>query len=471
MSDARKTQVLVVGGGPGGYTAAFRAADLGLSVTLVNTGDKPGGVCLHTGCIPSKTLLYVSNLIHEAGHARDFGVDFGKPAVDLDRLRAFKESVTSRMANGLVDLCRLRKIEYIRGHAVFEGPGRVRVDGREPGNIEYEMAVLAPGSRTLRLPAMDIASSRVVHSGAALMLKEIPGTMLVVGGGYIGLELGLVFAGLGSRVTLVEHSEALLNHVDKDLVRPLAARCEKIFEAVLTRTRLTGLKDAGVSVEAAMEGGGREVRKTFDQVLVAVGRAPNSDAMGLETTGVKLDARGFVKVDSRQRTDDPKIWAAGDVCGGPMLAHKAMAEGKAAAEAMAGAPQAVPARTIPAALYTDPEIAWCGMLEADAERQGVVVEAARFPWTASGRSLGRGRDEGLTKLIFEPATGRILGGGIVGPNAGEFIAEVALAVEMNATARDIARTVHPYPTLSETVAWAAEVFLGTATEAMGKMKS
>lgn len=495
MSEAtRETEVLVIGGGPGGYAAAFRAADLGLKVTLVDRDPQPGGVCLHRGCIPSKALLHVARLISEAREAEAWGVRFGPPQVDLAALRDWKQKVVSQLAHGVTGLAQRRGVEFIQGQAAFEDSRTVRLTqsdavpplshpptlplSSEAARIQFNHAILATGSRPLVLPGLDLNTPRLMDSTSALALEKIPETLLVVGGGYIGLELGTVYAALGSRVTVVELTDGLLPGVDRDLVRPLQARLKSLFHAIRMKTKVVGMEEteAGLTVtlegeggtptpgpSPARRGGGDVSRQTFDRVLVAVGRRPNSEGIGLENTGVEVDERGFVKVDQQQRTTDERIFAIGDVAGEPMLAHKATSEGKVAAEALAGQPSVSDPRAIPAVVFTDPEVAWCGLTETEAKRQGRKVQVARFPWGASGRATTLDRTEGLTKLILDPETGRVLGVGIVGLGAGELIAEATLAVEMGAVADDLALTIHAHPTLSETLQEAAEVFLGQAT--------
>jgi dihydrolipoamide dehydrogenase len=459
----QRTDVLVIGGGPGGYTAAFRAADLGMRVTLVESDERPGGVCLHRGCIPSKALLHAARLIAEAREAKAWGLSFQRPKIDLDALRGWKDGIVSRHVGGLVDLCKRRGVTLIRGRAVFEGSESVRVEGSDVGRVEFGHAVLATGSRPAVFPGLDLQSDRVMDSTSALRLEEVPKTLLVVGGGYIGLELGTVYAELGSRVTVVELTDGLLPGADRDLVRPLGARVEKVFEAVRLNTKVGGMREVDGGVAVRLEAEGKQVEETFERVLVSVGRRPNSNDIGLERTQVEVDRKGFVGVDARQRTRDERILAIGDVAGEPMLAHKAAHEGKVAAEVLAGEPAAFDG-VVPAVVFTDPEIAWCGLTEAEARRKGTEVKVARFPWAASGRASTLGRNEGMTKLVIDPKTERVLGVGVVGAGAGELIAEGVLAVEMGAVARDLALSIHPHPTLSETIGGAAEVFLGTVTD-------
>ncbi|MSS70168.1 MAG: dihydrolipoyl dehydrogenase [Candidatus Latescibacteria bacterium] len=466
----QRADVLVIGSGPGGYTAAFRAADLGMGVALVEADEKPGGVCLHRGCIPSKALLHAAKLIAEAREAKAWGLSFQKPGIDLDALRGWKDGIVSRHVGGLVDLCRRRGVTLIRGRAVFEDSGSVRVEGPEGGSrVTFGHAILATGSHPATFPGLDLQSPRVMDSTSALKLEAVPKSLLVVGGGYIGLELGTVYAELGSRVTVVELTDGLLPGADRDLVRPLSARVEKVFEAVRLNTKVGGMREVDGGVAVRLEAEGKQVEETFERVLVSVGRRPNSAGIGLERTKAEMDRKGFVGVDAQQRTRDERILAIGDVAGEPMLAHKAMHEGKVAAEVLAGEPAAFDG-VVPAVVFTDPEIAWCGLTETEARRKGIEVKVARFPWAASGRASTLGRNEGVTKLVIDPKTERVLGVGVVGAGAGELIAEGVLAVEMGAVARDLALSIHPHPTLSETIGGAAEVFLGTATDLYLKRK-
>ena len=461
----RKTQVAVVGGGPGGYAAAFLGADLGLDVTLVDEAANPGGVCLYRGCIPSKALLHVARLLTEARHASAWGVDFDAPRVDLDRLRAWKTAVVERLTDGLGQLSRQRKVRYVRGRASLLDPHTLSITTSEDEeHLAFDHAILATGSRPATIPGLPHDSPRVVDSTAALDLPDIPGRLLVIGGGYIGLELGTVYAALGSRVTVVEMMSGLLPGADRDLVGVLARRVEQACDAVRLGTKVVGAREEPDGVYVTFEGPeGREPEQRFDRVLVAVGRKPNSNVPGLGQTRVAIDARGFIEVDAQRRTAEPSIFAIGDVAGEPMLAHKASHEGRVAVEAIAGKKVAFEPRAIPAVVFTDPEVAWCGLTEMQAKEQGTRVEVARFPWAASGRALTLDRSDGLTKLVIDPDTERVLGMGVVGPGAGELVAEGVLAVEMAAVASDLALTIHAHPTLSETVMEAAEAFFGHAT--------
>lgn len=457
-----ETEVVVIGGGPGGYAAAFRAKDLGLDVTLVDAEAKLGGVCLLRGCIPSKTLLHFVQLIHEARAAADRGVAFGAPSIDLAKLRGWKDQVVDGLAEGLAELCRKRGVRLIKAKARLENATQVHLEGSDLTAIQFKHAIIATGSRPVALPGTEFKpDGRVMSSAGALALKDIPEKLLVVGGGYVGLEMGMVYAALGSRVTLAEMGGRLMANADQDLVKPLARRVEKLFAAVHLNTRVTGLEETEDKVKVALEG--QEASKdAFDRVLVAIGRKPNTDALGLETTDVALDEKGFIKVDSQRRAEDPHLFAIGDAAGGALLAHEAMLEGKVAAEAIAGEPSAFDVRAVPAVVYTDPQIAWCGLTEEEAKVQKREVAVLKYPWQASGRARSMGAD-GLTKLIIEPETGRLLGVGIVGSQAESLIAEGVLAIEMGALAQDLALTIHPHPTLSETLGEAAELFLGRAT--------
>ena len=453
----REVDVVVVGGGPGGYSAAFRAAELGLEAVVVDAGKRLGGVCLHEGCIPSKALLHVAGLISEAERARELGVDFGEPRIALDALRTWKtERVVGRLARGLAAVAKGKGVDVVGGRAVFESSRGLRVEGDEPQKLRFAHAIVATGSRPVMLPGLAARSERIMDSTTAVELPDVPERLLVIGAGYIGLELGTVYAALGSRVTVVEMMDGLLPGVDRDLVQPLARRVEKLFAGVHLGARVAGLVDSGAVVEARIEG---QAAQVFDRVLMAVGRRAQSDGLGLETTRVRPDAHGVIPVDDRCRTEDPRIYAVGDVTGEPMLAHRAMRQGKVAAEAIAGRPAAFDNRAVPAVVFTDPEVAWCGLTEHEAQAAGREVRIGKFAWAASGRAATLGRSDGLTKLVIDPASGRVLGVGIVGPGAGELIAEGALAVENALLAEDVAATIHAHPTLSESLMEAAESLL------------
>jgi len=464
VSEVEQAAVVVIGAGPGGYAAAFLAADLGLEVAMVDPAENPGGVCLYRGCIPSKALLHVAEIIDEAAHAERWGVTFGAPKLDLDRLREYKDEVVEKLTGGLGQLTKQRKIRHLRGFARFADAHTLTIEGEErTRTLRFDHAILASGSSPTRIPGFP-EHERILDSTTALELPEIPERLLVVGGGYIGLELGSVYGALGSRVTVVEMTSGLLPGADRDLVRPLAKRLKSRFDSILLDTRVTDVNpsDDGVAVTLQAQSG-EQSTETFDYVLVAVGRRPNSADLGLENTGVVVNAQGFIEVNEQLRTAEPSIYAIGDVVGQPMLAHKASHEGRVAAEAIAGHKVAFEPAAIPAVVFTDPEVAWCGLTETEAREQGIEIAVARFPWAASGRAVTLDRDDGLTKLILDPATERVLGVAIVGRGAGELIAEGVLAVEMAALATDLKLTIHPHPTLSETVMESAEVFFGQST--------
>ncbi len=458
--------LVVLGGGPGGYAAAFLAADLGLEVAIIDRDDRLGGTCLLRGCIPSKALLHVGRVLAETREMEDWGIHFQQPAIDLDALRARKDKVISTLTGGLATLARRRNVTLLRGTARFTGSTKLEVAGADGAGttLTFDHCILASGSRPARIPAFDIGTDRVMDSTGALELRDVPESLLVVGGGYIGLEMGTVYAELGSRVSVVELTDTLLPGADRDLVKPLQQRLEKLFAAIHLRTKVVKFEDAGSGVTVHFEGPEGPFTETFSRVLVAVGRRPNSDGLGLENTAVVVDAKGFVEVDDRQRTADPHILAIGDVCGEPMLAHRASHQGKVAVECLHGEPAVFAPRAIPAVVFTDPEIAWAGLTEHEAAAAGRTVEVSRYPWAASGRAHALGRTDGLTKILVDPETERVLGVGIVGPGAGELIAEGTLAIEMGCAARDLVDTIHPHPTLGETVAFSAENYFGLATE-------
>ena len=468
---ASSTQVAVIGAGPGGYAAAFYAADLGMQVTLIDPATNPGGVCLYRGCIPSKALLHVADVLNEAKHAEGWGISFGAPKIDLDRLRAFKTKVVTQLTGGLGQLSKQRKITYVQGTASFVDATTLEVttaDGKKD-RLTFAHAIIATGSHPAKVPGLSIDSPRVMDSTTALDLPDIPKSLLVVGGGYIGLELGSVYAALGTKVTVVEMTGGLLPGADRDLVNVLAKRIDAICEAVMLNTKVVGMKAGTDSVAVTFElpaaegqGAGEKKDASFDRVLISIGRRPNP-VPGIEHTGVVVNQRGFIEVSPSLQTAEPSIYAIGDIVGEPMLAHKASHEGRTAVEAIAGQKVAFEPMAIPAVVFTDPELAWCGLTEADAQKQKREVTVARFPWGASGRSLTLDRSDGLTKLLLDPKTERILGVGIVGPGAGELIAEGVLAVEMGANATDLKLSIHPHPTLSETLMESAEVFFGHAT--------
>jgi len=460
-------QVVVVGGGPGGYAAAFLAADLGLKTALIDPELNPGGVCVYRGCIPSKALLHVAKLVTEARHADAWGITFSEPAINLDKLRAFKNQVVARLTGGTGLLAKSRKVQYVRGLASIEDAHTLRVKLTSGGEetVQFEHAILATGSvpavpASLRLPGGD--DPRVMDSTAALDLPDIPPSLLVVGGGYIGLELGSVYAALGSAVTVVEMTPGLLPGADRDLVDILAKSISRTMKAVLLNTRVVQMKAEPAGIRVTFDGG-QTGDAVFDRVLVAVGRRPNASVPGLDRTQVRLDERGFIVVDDQMRTAEPSIFAIGDVVGEPMLAHKASHEGRTAVEVIAGHKVVFEPQAIPAVVFTDPELAWAGLTEAQAQAAGRTVSIAKFPWAASGRAITLDRVDGLTKLLIDPATERILGAGLVGSGAGELIAEAVVAIEMGATASDLKLSIHPHPTLTETLMEAGEVFFGQST--------
>ena len=455
--------LVVLGAGPGGYAAAFRAADLGLSVALVERNPTLGGVCLNVGCIPSKALLHAARVIEDAHAMSEHGIRFGAPQVDAPKLRAWKDSVVARLTGGLETLARQRKVTVIRGVAKFTSPHDLQVESAEGSRrVSFGQCIVAVGSESLRLPGWP-DDPRVIDSTGALEL-DLPENLLVVGGGIIGLEMATVYAALGVRVSVVELTAGLMPGCDRDLVRPLEKRIAGRYERILLGTRVTSVEPVAEGLRVSFEGGQAPEPQVYGKVLLAVGRAPNGKRLDASVAGVQVDERGFIPVDRQMRTSVPHIYAIGDVAGPPMLAHKATHEGKVAAEAAVGLKSFFDARVIPSVAYTDPEVAWVGLTETDARARGIAYEKATFPWSASGRSLALGRDDGFTKLLFDPQTHRVIGGGIVGSNAGDLIAEVALAIEMGADAADLALTIHPHPTLSETVAFAAEAFEGTLTD-------
>lgn len=463
--------LLVIGGGPGGYPAAFLAADHGISVTLVDLDPNPGGVCLYRGCIPSKALLHVARVLTEARDSVEWGLTFAEPKIDLDRMRSWKDKVVGKLTGGLGMLTRKRNIRYIQGRARFVSNKSVEVERPDGARqmITFDHCILSPGSRPVIPPSMRLASNRVMDSTAALNLPDIPGTLLVVGGGYIGCELGTVYAALGSKVTVVEMLPQLLTGADRDLANVLIGVLEKKFHKILLKTKVVEMVDKGKKIQVRFEGlHVDEPVQEFDRVLISVGRKPNTEDLGLENTRIQLDEKGFIKTDKQRRTAEPHIFAIGDAAGEPLLAHKASHEGRIAVEALMGHPSVFDPRAIPAVVFTDPEMAWCGLTELQARQDGREVKIVTFPWAASGRAATMGRNEGLTKLVLDPHTEQVLGVGIVGVGAGEMIAEGVLAVEMAARAEDLKMTIHAHPTLSETMMEAAEIFFGHATHVLPK---
>ena len=460
----RSTQLLVLGSGPGGYTAAFRAADLGMKVTLVERWSSLGGVCLNVGCIPSKTLLHAAKVIEDAESMNAHGISFGKPSIDLEKLRGFKSGVVNKLTGGLRVLAKQRKVDVVQGVGRFVSPNVVEVMGSSGSErIHFDACIIAAGSEAIKLPGLP-TDQRVMDSTDALELPEFSGGLLVIGGGIIGLEMACVYDGLGSRVSVVELTPGLMPGADPDLVRPLEKRIKGRYEAILTGTKVTKVEPLLEGLRVTFEGEKAPAPQVYDRILVSVGRVPNGKNIGAENAGVTVTDRGFIPVDKQMRTNVPHIFAIGDIAGPPMLAHKAMHEAKVAAEVAAGHKAAFDARVIPSVAYTDPEIAWVGLTEKDAKAKNIPYKKGQFPWVANGRSLSLGREDGFTKLLFDPETHRVLGGGIVGTNAGDLISEIALAIETGCDATDIGLTVHPHPTLSETVAGAADAFEGTLTD-------
>jgi dihydrolipoamide dehydrogenase len=469
MSETKKFDVVVLGGGPGGYTSAFRAADLGLSVCLVEKHERLGGVCLNVGCIPSKTLLHAATVIEEAVEIADFGVDFPEPKIDLERMLAKKNGVIKQLTSGLDGLCKARKITRLTGKGIFKDKENLVVttpDGEQ--NVQFGNVIIATGSYPFMLPSIP-EDSRIWDSTAALELQTVPKRFLIIGGGIIGLEMAQIYSALGSEITIVEMLEQIIPPADKDLVQPLFLKLKKKY-TILTNTKVTEVTVADKGIQVSLEGKNVPDKAEFDAVLVAVGRKPNSSDMGFETVGLKMDERGFVQVNERQETNVPHFYAIGDVVGEPMLAHKATHEGKVAAEVIAGHKSAFGAMTIPSVAYTNPEVAWMGLTEKEVKAQGIDFDKGKFPWGASGRALSAGAASGVTKVLFDKKTGRIIGAGICGQNAGELIHEAVLALEMGANAEDISLTVHAHPTLAETFAFAAEIVDGSITDVLPPKK-
>jgi dihydrolipoyl dehydrogenase len=471
--DSIKTEIVVVGSGPGGYAAAFYAADLGKQVILVEREQRLGGVCLNRGCIPSKALLYATHQIISARESAHRGITFAEPSVDVAKLRQWKDSILARLSGGVATLAKMRGVKVIAGRGYFEGSRTLRVETEQGQQfIEYQQAILAVGSLPALPKAFDLGNPRIMTSTEALEVEDVPENLLVVGGGYIGMELGTVYAALGSKIVLVEALGNVLAGADPDLARYVVANAKKSFKEIRLKARVLKMATAGRQIKVAMEFDGKKIEELYDRVLVAVGRVPNSADLGLENTGVKLDEKGFVKVNDQQQTDDPDIYAIGDIAGGILLAHKAHKEARIAVEAMVGENSVPVGETvIPAVVFTDPELAWCGLTEAEAKERGVAVEVSKFPWSASGRALSFDRVDGMTKMLIEPETGRVLGVGIVGAGAGELIAEATLAMEMGAMAEDIALTVHAHPTLSETLMECADAFYGYSTHTISKKRA
>ena len=469
--DSIKTEVVVVGAGPGGYAAAFYAADLGKKVILIEKEKRLGGVCLNRGCIPSKALLYATHQILNARESAHRGITFTEPKVEVAKLREWKETIIAKLSGGVATLAKMRGVEVIAGRGYFEGSNKLRVE-TENGQqfIEYDQAILAVGSLAAMPKAFDLGNPRVMTSTEALEVEDIPENLLVVGGGYIGMELGTVYAGLGSKITLVEALDSILAGADADLARPVVANAKKMFKEIRLKARVTKMATVGKQIKVESEYNGQKLSELYDRVLVSVGRVPNSADLGLENTKVQLDEKGFVKVNHHQQTDDPAIYAIGDIAGGILLAHKAHKEARIAVENIHGE-DVVFDSVIPAVVFTDPELAWCGLTEVEAKEKGLKYEVAKFPWSASGRALTFDRTDGVTKIIADPETDRILGVGICGAGAGELISEAVLAMEMGATVEDVAMTIHPHPTLSETLMECADAYSGHATHIFTKKKA
>jgi dihydrolipoamide dehydrogenase len=467
-----KTEIVVVGAGPGGYAAAFYAADLGKKVVLVEKDKVLGGVCLNRGCIPSKALLHAAHAVTTARESEHRGITYGSPAIDVTKLRGWKNSILSRLSGGVAQLAKLRGVQVMQGRGYFEDSRTLRVETDQGQQfVKYDHAIIAVGSKPAMPRDFDLGNPRVMTSNEALEVEDVPENLLVIGGGYIGMELGTVYATFGSKVVLVEALESILTGADPDLARPIVAYAKKNFKEVRLKTKVGKMATQGKQIKVEFNADGQKKEELYDRVLVAVGRSPNSDDLGLENTKVSFDEKGFIHVNEKQQTTDPAIYAIGDIAGGVLLAHKATKEGRIAVEVIAGQDSAFVDITIPAVVFTDPELAWCGLTESEAKAKGLEVEVAKFPWAASGRALSFDHPEGLTKLVIEPDSERILGVGIVGYGAGELIAEGVLAVEMGATAKDLALAVHPHPTLSETLMEAAEAFYGHATHTLVRKKA
>ena len=464
-----KTEIVVVGAGPGGYAAAFYAADKGKKVILIEQDKRLGGVCLNRGCIPSKALLHATKLITEAKESHVRGISFDSPKIDLEKMRSWKESILNKLGQGISALGQKRGVQLLTGRGRFVDSKTLRVETAEGQKfINFDQAIIAVGSKSALPKAFDLGNPRIMTSREALDLEEIPQELLVVGGGYIGMELGTVYASLGSKVVVVEAMDSILMGADADLVRPVMRYAEKAFKEVRLKTKVLKMSTSGKQIKVTFEVNGQEKVELYDRVLVSVGRVPNCEDFGLENTKVARDEKGFIKVDSKQQTADPSIYAIGDVAGGVLLAHKAAKEARIAVEVILGESSTSENIVVPAVVFTDPEVAWCGLTEAEAKAKGIVVKIAKFPWAASGRALSFDRTDGLTKLVIDPETERVLGVGIVGAGAGELIGEGVLAIEMGATAKDLAETVHPHPTLSETLMECAEVFYGHATHVFSR---
>ncbi len=467
------TEVAVIGAGPGGYPAAFALADKGKKVTLIDPELNPGGVCLYRGCIPSKALLHAAKVAEEARDAVDFGLSYGEPQIDPGKLFSWKDEVVSKLTGGLRTLVKARKVSYVRGRAAFTSSSTLRVvtTSGEEKEVLFENAIISTGSVSRRIPGVDFGSQNVVDSDGALSMGEIPKSLLVVGGGYIGLELGTFFSSLGTEVTVVEMLPGIVQGVDRDLAAVLKKRLDQKFRSIMLKTKLVSINELDNEVQVSFEADGKSFQERYEKVLISVGRVPYTEGLGLENTHIGVDGKGFIETDSQRKTADPAIFAVGDVAGEPMLAHKATYEAKIVAEVITGAKTQYDPRAVPAVIFTDPEIAWCGVTESEARESGMEVDVSKFPWAASGRALTLNRTDGLTKLITHKGTGRVIGVGIVGPQAGELISESVLAIEMGATAEDIAFSIHPHPTLTETIMEAAEGIYGASTHIMKRRSS
>ena len=469
--DPIKTEIVVVGAGPGGYAAAFYAADLGKKVILIERDKRLGGVCLNRGCIPSKALLHATHQITSAKESEHRGVTFAAPTVDLAKMRAWKEGILTKLGGGIAQLAKMRNVTVIQGKAYFEGSQTLRVENEQgQQHVDYDTAIVAVGSVPAMPKAFDLGNPRVMTSTEALDIEDVPENLLIVGGGYIGMEMGTVYAALGSKITVVEAMDNILAGADPDLARPVVTAAKKAFKEIRLKAKVLKMSSAGKQVKVEIEFEGKKLEELYDRVLVSVGRSANSVDLGLENTKVTLDEKGFIKINSQQQTSDPHIYAIGDIAGGIMLAHKAHKEGRIAVETIAGQSSTSESVVIPAVVFTDPELAWCGLTEAEAKAKGIAHEVVKFPWAASGRAMSFDRTDGVTKMIIDPESERVLGVGICGAGAGELIAEATLAIEMGATAEDIALTVHPHPTLSETLMECAEAFYGHATHTMSKKR-
>lgn len=466
------TEIVVIGAGPGGYAAAFYAADQGKKVVMIEREARLGGVCLNRGCIPSKALLHAAHTVSLARESAHRGISFAEPQLELNKLRAWKESILTRLSGGVAQLAQKRNVTVITGRGHLEDAHTLRVETPEGQQfIQFDHAIIATGSKPAMPKAFDLGNPRIMTSTEALEVEEVPARLLIIGGGYIGMELGTVYATFGSEVVVVEAADAILGGSDPDLARPIAQRAEKNFKEIRTKAKVLSMATKGAQIRVVIEHEGQKVEELYDRVLVSVGRVPNGDDLGLENTKVTRDEKGFIVVDERQRTEEPSLYAIGDICGGVLLAHKASREARIAVEAILDEHDTMPEFVIPAVVFTDPELAWCGITEAEARAKGIPVEVAKFPWAASGRALTFDRPDGMTKLIIDPETERILGVGIVGLGAGELIAEGVVALEMGATAKDLALSVHPHPTLSETMMECAEVFYGHATHTIGRKRA